>query len=266
MYGFLRSPRWLVGHVVVLVSVVSFVVLGSWQLRRLDERRAFNDLVTDRGAAEPIALDAAVSADGRDPAALEYRQVTVTGRYVSGAQVLTAPRSREGQPGPHVLTVLDTDAGPDLLVDRGWVPLTRDLAAPAPPSGQVTLSGTLRSPETGNVGQAEQVLRIAPDAVADRLDRPLLDTWLALETQRPALTAAAPLPTPAESLGEGNHLSYAIQWFGFAIIALVGYPLLVVRTARERRRSHDGPAPPTSAGTAGGASGPGWAGGDARLP
>ena len=42
MYRFLFSPRWLGFHLLVIVGIVTMVSLGFWQLRRLDERKAFN--------------------------------------------------------------------------------------------------------------------------------------------------------------------------------------------------------------------------------
>ncbi len=41
-----------------------------------------------------------------------------------------------------------------------------------------------------------------------------------------------PVPVPVADLGEGSHLSYAVQWFVFTAIGLVGYPLVLVRLAR----------------------------------
>jgi cytochrome oxidase assembly protein ShyY1 len=62
----------------------------------------------------------------------------------------------------------------------------------------------------------------------------LAPAYLLLDSQRPAqatLPAAAPLPDPSES---PPHLSYAIQWFTFAAIAVVGFVILV---RREHRRT-----------------------------
>lgn len=230
----LLTPKWIIGAVLVIATAVLFANLGFWQLRRLDERRAFNDLVRDRTAAAALPLEQTLERYGADPDALDFRRVEATGRYVDG-QLLTAPRSQAGRPGPHVLAVLATDAGPDMLVDRGWIPFTRDAAPPPTPSGEVRITGVLRTGEVGDIGQAAAVARIAPDQIADRLGRPLADVWLQLREQQPPVAAAAPAPTPLPELGEGSHLSYAIQWFSFATIALIGYPVLVWRAARDRR-------------------------------
>jgi surfeit locus 1 family protein len=38
-----------------------------------------------------------------------------------------------------------------------------------------------------------------------------------------------PLPEPLPSLSEGNHLSYAVQWFSFATIGVIGLLILLLR-------------------------------------
>jgi cytochrome oxidase assembly protein ShyY1 len=40
-------------------------------------------------------------------------------------------------------------------------------------------------------------------------------------------------------LDEGPHFSYAVQWFIFSTIAIVGYPLILRRNAREKARDDD---------------------------
>ena len=235
MYRFLLRPRWIAGHLLLIVTVVACVNLGFWQLRRLEERQAYNARVTERLSAPPVPLDAALAA-ADEPDDLDFRRVEVTGTFVEGQQLLTAPRSFEGRPGQQVVSVLEPDDvdGPDLLVDRGRIPFDRATTGPPPvPDGQVSLRGVLRSAEPGDAGTAAQVARIVPAQIADRLGRPLNDVFLQVRDQQPAPAADGPAPTPLPELTEGSHLSYAVQWFSFAAIALVGYPVLVWRTARQ---------------------------------
>lgn len=238
MYRFLLRPRWIVGHVLLLVTVVAFVNLGLWQLRRLDERRTNNALIAARADVPVQPLDAAVAAAAGDLAALEFRRVEVTGSYDPDAQVLTAPRAIPGGPGLQVLTVLERDRGPDVLVDRGWIPFSRDVSRPPPaPAGSVIIDGVVRVREAGEVGRAAQVAQIVPDQIAARLGRALAPYYVQMQAQQPAPGPAEPRPTPLPERGEGNHLSYAVQWFSFATIALIGYPLLVRWAARQTDRS-----------------------------
>ena len=45
MYRFLLRPRWIAFTLVVATAIAVMINLGFWQLRRLDERREFNDAV-----------------------------------------------------------------------------------------------------------------------------------------------------------------------------------------------------------------------------
>ena len=241
MYRFLLTPRWIVGHVLLLLTVVGCVNLGLWQLRRLDERRDYNARVQQALSAQPVPLDDVVADAGGDVEALDYRRVVVDGRYRSSDQLLTAPRSRNGRPGQQVLTVLERDGAAPVLIDRGWIPFDRTTRqAPAAPTGGVRVKGIARAAEPGGIGTGEQVARIVPAQIAERLGQPLLGLYVQLQTQQPPAEDAAPLPAVAPQLTEGNHQSYALQWFSFALIALIGYPVLAWRTARDSTSS--GPA------------------------
>lgn len=233
MYRFLLRPRWIAGHVLLLVTVITFVNLGLWQLRRLDERRSDNATVAARIERPALPFDEVAAETTGDGDAVAFRPVVVTGTYDPDAQLLTAPRAIPGGPGQQVLTVLERTDGPDVLVDRGWVPFDRDLeAAPAPPAVPVTVRGFVRAREPGPAGQAPQVAQIVPAQIGDRLGRSLSPLYVQLAAQEPPAQAGEPRPTPLPEQTEGNHLSYALQWFSFAAIALVGYPLLVHRASR----------------------------------
>jgi surfeit locus 1 family protein len=275
MRRLLLTPRWIAGHLLVVLAVITFVNLGFWQLRRLDERRAYNALVTQRLDAAPVPLDELVARFGDDPDALEFRRVVVNGRYQPEGQLLTAPRSRDGRPGPQVLTVLDAGDGARVLVDRGWIPFDRAaVRAPAPPEGSVRVEGIVLGPEPGATGTGEQVARIVPRQIGERTGQALPAFYVELWDQRPAVPATGPLPGRPPDLLEGSHQSYALQWFAFALIALVGYPMLLWRTVRG---SHDDvtdrpevpggePSRPPEIHPAGASSRPSTAGSSAERP
>jgi len=238
VYRFLLSPRWIVAHVVVVAIAALFVSLGFWQLRRLDERRAFNALVEQRLAApqEPLARVL-----GQPPDDLAYRRVSVTGSYLPSEEVLLSPRSRNGMPGHDVLTPLVTDTGTAVLVDRGWVPFelsTPPVAGAAPPAGQVTVTGFLLPgrPTTRfgpvNADRLEFVGEADVARLAHQVSEPLAPAYLVLAEQTPA-QPDLPRPSLPPVLDEGSHLAYAGQWFLFALVGLVGYPALVRRRARD---------------------------------
>lgn len=246
MYNFLRSPRWLGGHVLALAGVVLFVVAGFWQLSRLEEVRGYNRTVSAR-LAEPERLLAEILDEvGTDPDALAYRRATVTGDFLPDEEVLLSTRSFRGNPGHHLLTPLATGGGAGVIVDRGWIPLPLDEppvaeAAPTAGSGEVTVRGILFPPEQRTpftpepgAGDADFLRLVDLGRLQRQVSVDLAPVYLLAQAQRPA--PPGPLPAMAEMppLDEGNHQSYAVQWFLFAAVVLVGYPLLLRRTARER--------------------------------
>ena len=243
MRRFLR-PWWVVSHVLVLALIVVMINLGFWQLRRLDERRDLNAVQESRSAAAVVTPEGLAAEIGPDGAAgVEYRMVEATGRYRSDDEVAVRGRSLNGAPGVWLLTPLVPPEGPAVVVNRGWVPqATSDPAArpPAPvPDGEVSVRGHLRlSEQRSGLGVADPAEgRLAslarPDVVrlAAQLDYPVHPWYLQLVSQSPppeGYPVMVALPAP----GEGPHLAYAVQWFVFSAIAVVGYPLVLRHVSR----------------------------------
>jgi surfeit locus 1 family protein len=252
-YRFALRPRWVLSHLFVVVLVVVMVNLGFWQLRRLDERRDRNRVVETR-TAEPVQpVEEVVAPD--DPFAVggevAYRQVRAEGTYAANEEVLVRSRSLEGAPGSWVLTPLLLDDGSALVVNRGWVPNSGTLrevpASARAPSDPVSVTGLLRPTETRSglgptdpaTGELSTLARVDLGRLADQVEPDLLPVWLQLTEQRPPPDRQAPRPLPPLSLDEGPHLGYAVQWFCFSAIAVVGYPLVLRRVARERTGRRD---------------------------
>ena len=95
MYRFLVTPRWLGFHLLVAVVIVTMVNLGFWQLRRLDERKAFNAQLESRMQHAPAPLDDVLSV-GADPSSVEWRQVTASGTYLPQETFTVVNRSQDG--------------------------------------------------------------------------------------------------------------------------------------------------------------------------
>lgn len=234
-----------------------FVNLGFWQLRRLDERQSENATIVERvdAPAQPAGQVLPAGSD-RSAEAVEYRRVTVAGAYVAGDSVLVRSRSLDGAPGSWVLTPLRLDDGTGVVVNRGWIGNDgRFDAVPdtvTTPEGTVTVTGLVRASQTrqGSGPTDPATGRLASLARADvaRLDQQVdLDLragYVQLRSQEPAVPDGAPRPLPEPALDEGPHLSYAAQWFIFASIGAVGYPLILRRTAREQEAGTGDPDAP----------------------
>jgi surfeit locus 1 family protein len=232
----LSRPRWIAGAVVVVVVVIAFVELGFWQLRRLREVRAFNAAVVAAEHASPQPLDRVLASGGSTADALAYRRVEVTGIYDVRHEVVLYGRTLTDRTGNEVLTPLVAGSRA-VLVDRGWVPLdmaTPPVEAASPPAERVRVSGILWPPEAESspaAGSApvQQVARIDLGLLQAQLPYRIEPVYLWLQDQSPAQPSGLPRPVPLPPLGEGPHLSYAIQWFSFASIAVVGYVVLLRR-------------------------------------
>jgi cytochrome oxidase assembly protein ShyY1 len=243
MYRFLFTPRWLGFHLLVAFVIVLMVNLGFWQLRRLDERKAFNAEVTSRVDLPPQPLDD-VLVTGGDPDALEWRSVTATGTYLPDEQFVVVNRSQGGLAGNMVVTPMALADGRILLVERGFEPLGQGLGTSAPaPSGSVEVLGRLRPSETRYTGQLSdtssgeltEAQRVDIPRLTAQLPGPPVPMYLELTASRPAEAGPYPQPVTLPELTEGPHLSYAVQWFIFSIAVVVGWVLAVRKSIRTRR-------------------------------
>ena len=224
------------------------VNLGFWQLRRLDERRAFNAVVEASYDSTPVPFgqlvdrDWQADADGLsavDDSGIAWRPVTVSGTYDESASLRVVNRSQYGRAGDNLVAPLLLDDGRVVLVNRGFVPLGVD--DPPLPGTEVEVLGRLRpSEERSAVGARDpsdglltEVQRL--DLV--RLSRQFTDlvpVYLELVSSSPAEADGLPQPVVRPDLSEGSHLSYAVQWFIFAGAAVVGWVLAVRLSIRRR--------------------------------
>lgn len=247
-YRFALRPAWIVSHLFVLLLIVTMINLGFWQLRRLDQRKEFNATVREHAAAEPVTGSQLVRAsDGaNDVAAVEWRRVTVRGAYRRD-DVLVANRALDGEPGYWIVTPLVTVDSGTVAVVRGFV--TRALVTTGPVPGTaassepVEVTGFVRVPgtsarfatDTAN-GELTQTNKVDVRALGQRWGVTLAPYWVQLSEQQPPQQGDALRPVPRPKLDNGPHLSYAIQWFIFSAIGIVGYPLILRRNAHGRSR------------------------------
>jgi surfeit locus 1 family protein len=176
-----------------------------------------------------------------DTTALRFRRLRVVGTPDYDHELILAARSHNGSPGVNLLTPVRI-AGRDtaLLVNRGWV---------YAPDGATIDEAKFRERDSVFVGYADEypsptgasysgkpsvLARLGADAAARAVPYPIaLFYVVALGDSTGAADRPARLTVPP--LDEGPHLSYAIQWFSFAVIALAG-AAFVVKQARDARR------------------------------
>ena len=217
------------------------IALGIWQIARLHQKQQFNVAVRAGLSAAPEPFGALI-AGGGDLDALRYRRADATGRYDVDREIVLYGRSQEGRAGNHVLTPLLLDDGTAIVVDRGWVPV--DVSEPgdaraAPPTGSVQVDGVLFSSETVPTGAVDTgspavttLAKVDLERIQAQLPYEIAPVYLLLQTQSPS-QGTLPIPAALPPLSEGPHLGYAIQWFTFAAIAMIGFVILAVREGAE---------------------------------
>jgi surfeit locus 1 family protein len=228
----------LVATLTTIPAIVVMLGLGTWQLQRLEWKADLIARVTERAAAAPVALPVALD----DPAAWEFRSVTLSGQFLNDREMLLLARPRQGQAGYEVMTPFQrADGGGVVLVNRGFVPMDKRAAA-SRASGRVdgptNLRGVVRLPQSAGLFQpdnapgAEVWMRADPAAMAaDRTLGPVASFMVE------ALPGQAPgdLPAGIEPRVElpNNHAQYALTWYGLAVTLAVVYVLSQRKSRRD---------------------------------
>lgn len=234
-WGFLRSRRWIGYYALLLIFAVVCTFLGNWQFERRAEARAEISRIDTNYDAEPVPLTDLVNGlDDFDLDRHKWHPVTVTGEYF-GETYLARGRPGPGGVGSDLISAFRTTDGQVLFVDRGWVGVNAEQVAsgevsiselPAPPEGNVTVEVRLRASEQqipGRVTDGRTIGSIEAPELAKLLGaqgEAYTGLYGALISEQPAAEHGALADRPERS--EGPHLSYALQWYIFIIIACIG--------------------------------------------
>lgn len=249
----LRQRRYAALALGALVFALICVGMGTFEIHRYQQKVHDNGTLRDNAHAPATPLTSSLvpltgHGGAPDADAIRYRHVTVTGRYAAGREQYVANQTHGGRQGFYVLTPLRTD-GALVLVVRGFVATTSDETrpanVPAPPPGVVHLTGWLQTPQTtsddfGRLGHGE-IMSINPGEQAGRLGAPVYQASVTLTARQPGTSGlvTVPLPdlgNPTGGAADWQLLSYVIQWYAFAVLALL-MPFLISRAeVREARR------------------------------
>jgi surfeit locus 1 family protein len=217
------------------IAALVFARLGWWQVDRLRERRAANRTALEARAAPRVRLDGAMPIT----AEIGGREVLATGRYDHEHEVVLRGKAYGGSPGVEVVTPLVLDGGQTaVLVNRGFLPAPDAVTAPTDSVrefGRVQVNGTALPVPSGGGAPLER----GGHTTWARLDREALGALVQYKLapvyirQSPD-TSLPPFPRRLEPLpiDDGPHLSYAIQWFAFAGMAIVFGGVILRQTRR----------------------------------
>jgi surfeit locus 1 family protein len=210
--------------------------LGVWQVNRLRERRAVNLVALRARAAPPIQLSGEMTGDS----SLIERRVTAVGRYDHAHDLVLRGKAYQGTPGVEIVTPLLFPGGRTaVLVNRGFLPtpdaLTVETDAFREP-GELRVDGIALGVPSGNgaplaKGSRTTWGRLDLEALGTRLPYPIAPVYIRQlpDTALPRF----PRRLAAPAIDDGPHLSYVVQWFAFAIMAVV-FGVVVWKQPRER--------------------------------
>ncbi|WP_129841537.1 SURF1 family protein [Streptomyces sp. RFCAC02] len=252
MYRFLLTPRWWGINLFVVLAIPVCLFAGMWQLGRfedqVDNHREQQRQAEATGDPRPIAdlLPLTTESVGE--------QAEVTGTYDAAHQLLVPGRRLEDRTGYYVLTPLrPSDGSPALPVVRGWLPGTADAdRAPAPPTGEVTVTGALQAPESPSTVDgptdglpAGQLGVIGAAALINILPYGITDAWLTVrDAEEPMLAVPAEAPTGTGlDMDAFQNLGYTAEWFVFAAFAVFMWFRLFRREVEQQRDAELGIIP-----------------------
>jgi cytochrome oxidase assembly protein ShyY1 len=215
------------------------VLIWSWQLASNYHK---HQLVAREKAAyaKPAPDVSTVGSGAHDGSRVEAR-----GTFDAAHETVLRNQVHNNHVGVDVLTPLRLADGSAVLVDRGWVQASAQggLTTDPPSIGTAVVHGLLHSSNPfspqdsidhlpdGRLG----VPRVDLDAIGKTLPYKVLPVWIEAQAITPEQTARAPqLPQPPPP-DPVNHMEYAIEWFAFALIPLIGWPIALRRLLRQRK-------------------------------
>jgi surfeit locus 1 family protein len=248
MFRLIYKPKWIFSTIIVILAMGIMVRLGVWQLDRLEKRRAFNTHYIEQLESPPVELN--IKTINVDLKEMEYREITVTGRYDHDQQVAMRNQVWRSHIGVNLLTPLNiSGTEQSIFVDRGWIPM-EDYQSnnwqQFNEGGLVSIKGIIRLPQEGPIIGGRPDPTIQPDEFLKAWNFPNIEE-ISKQTPYPVLpvyiqlspdSSRADLPYPSLpeiEISEGPHLSYAVQWFIFTAILGIGYPLFLRRESSKTK-------------------------------
>jgi len=233
----------LVATILTIVSVAVFARLGFWQLSRAAEKQALHARYS-AGQQSVLELTTATAL-----AVSRYQRISARGRYDGSQQVLLDNMpSVMGQPGYRVVTPFELEPGAWILVDRGWHPMGKtraDLPDVAVPDAPRAIMGQMDALPKPGVRLGDAAATNAPTwprvmnfpehaALETALGRKILPRLVLLDPDQPDGYERVWRARAETSMDPQQHYGYAVQWFAFALVAIVLYVVLGVRRGRMR--------------------------------
>ena len=217
--------------IAVLIALAILISLGTWQVERLYWKEGLLADIAARRNAAPVQLAdiEQMLSSGTD---IEYRPVTVTGRYVNNKERHFLATWR-GEAGFYVYTPLELADGRYLFVNRGFVPYENkepEMRMQGQLTGEQSVTGLARNRLPGKPSWVVPDNDIAKNIFYWKdIDAMGSSDGFDVSKVVPFFIDADSTPNPkgfpiggvTEIDLPNNHLEYAFTWYGLAAV-LVG--------------------------------------------
>jgi surfeit locus 1 family protein len=238
------TARTLLLGVLVVGATATCVRLGFWQLARMRYKHAIHAAQRALLARPPLEVERSLPASPPETGSRAH----VRGRWEPGAFVLLSGRTHLGAAGVSLVSAARLASGEQVLVERGWIeaPDARTAHPELVPDSLADAIGVVlpleRSPHPTPWAELSSqrpgarlwsARALDADTAASRFGGTLAP-WMVRALPSGAPADGAPIPEDFVVPDETMHLSYAIQWFGFALIISLGSLALALRKRSSR--------------------------------
>jgi surfeit locus 1 family protein len=243
-----RAGGLLLFGALALAAFCTLIGLGTWQLERKAWKEALIDTIEQRVTASPAAVPPRERWASLDPAADEFRRLSLRGEFLPGREgrvyaVGSGLREDIKGPGYFAFAPVRLADGSIVVVNRGYVANAQPDASLSPiglAAGPVDLVGAMRWPEapgwfvTGHDPRAD--LWFARDhlAIAAVYDWGQVAPFY-IDLEAPVPAGGVPRPSQLKVNLRNEHLQYALTWFGLAAVLAIVFAIWVRNHSRSER-------------------------------
>jgi len=240
--------RWSGWLALVVVFSIACAWLSNWQFSRREEALAAIAQVAKNYDAQPVSIDDLAKLNSFN-VQNQWRPAKMVGHYLVGNTVLVRNRPLDGQPGFLELIPFQLTDGRLIAIERGWIASDSNYnppkSFPLPCAEQQTVVARVR-PAEPTLGRSAPVGQLGTINIEELVktqgikDRIFTSIYARVATEQISANEN-PKPLAKPELDEGNHLSYALQWIMFALMAVAAL-IWGVRKEREAKSSRQSTA------------------------
>lgn len=239
----LISKGLLIPTLFTLVGLVTLLSLGIWQLQRHEWKQGLIEQIEKRNKEAPISVDKAKRLWASEENA-DHTRIEAHGKLLHQKErhLFTVEK---GQPGWRIFTPLRIDTGGHIFVDRGFVPVQlkdKALRRDGLIRRLVHVTGRLRAPSKKGYFSPENKLKEneffwrSLDEMASSVSlgkqQSLATFFLEAEKIEPKLGQWPKAGIPRLNI-PNKHMSYALTWFGLAIVLIAIFGIFARNKLKE---------------------------------